>query len=57
MRRLPFGGPTWCMTEGMANATYRGFNYPHHTASYWAMYTVARNYDKLTTYRPWQWCT
>ena len=25
----PFGGPTWCMTENMANATYRGFNYPH----------------------------
>jgi len=31
--KLPFGGPTWCMTENMANATYRGFNYPHHTAS------------------------
>ena len=23
----PFGGPTWCMTESMCNATYRGFNY------------------------------
>jgi hypothetical protein len=52
---LGFGGPTWCMTENMADATYRGFNYPHHTASYWAMYHVARNYDKLKTAQPWQW--
>ncbi|KAL3907315.1 MAG: hypothetical protein SGPRY_010212 [Prymnesium sp.] len=29
----PFGGPTWCMTENLANATYRGFNLPHHTAT------------------------
>lgn len=21
----------------MTNATYRGFNYPHHTSNYWAM--------------------
>jgi hypothetical protein len=45
----------WCMDERMANATYRSFNYPHHTASYWAMYHVARYYDKLHTYRPWHW--
>ena len=51
---LPFGGPTWCMTENMANATYRGFNLPHHTASYWAMYTVAR-FTALKTRMPWQW--
>ena len=38
-----------------ANATYRGFNVPHHTASYWAMYNVARNYDRLETYQTWQW--
>jgi len=50
----PFGGPTWCMTENMANATYRGFNVPHHTASYWAMYHVARH-TNLTTRMPWQW--
>ena len=50
----PFGGPTWCMTENMANASYRGFNLPHHTASYWAMYTVARN-TALTTRMPWHW--
>ena len=43
------------MTENMANATYRGFNYPHHTSSYWAMYHVARHYDKLSTFQPWQW--
>ena len=29
--KLPYGGPTWCMTESMANATYRGFNVPHHS--------------------------
>ena len=52
---LPFGGPTWCMTEGVANATYRAFNYPHHTSSYWAMYHVARNYNKIKTERTWQW--
>jgi hypothetical protein len=52
---LAFGGPTWCMTENMANATYRAFNVPHHTASYWAMYHVSRNYDKLKTAQPWQW--
>lgn len=40
---MPFGGPTWCMNEGMANATYRGFNYPHQAASYWAMYNTARH--------------
>lgn len=30
----------WCMDERMSNATYRAFNYPHQTASYWAMYHV-----------------
>ena len=50
----PFGGPTWCMTENMANATYRGFNYPHQIASYWAMYHVARH-TNLPTKQPWQW--
>jgi len=52
--KKPFGGPTWCMTENMANATYRGFNLPHHTASYWAMYHVARH-TSLATRMPWQW--
>ena len=51
---MPFGGPTWCMTENMANATYRGFNVPHQTASYWAMYTVAR-FTTLKTRMPWHW--
>ena len=51
---LPFGGPTWCMTEDMSNATYRGFNYPHQIASYWAMYHAARH-TKLPTRMPWHW--
>jgi hypothetical protein len=29
----PFGGPTWCMTENMANATYRGFNCEYRTSA------------------------
>jgi len=48
------GGPNWCMSEGMANDTYRSFNYPHHTASYYAMYRVARN-TNMKTYQSWQW--
>jgi hypothetical protein len=51
----PFGGPTWCMTEIMCNATYRGFNYPHHTSNYWAMYHVARNHENIKTHQTWQW--
>lgn len=43
------------MDEKVSNATYRSFNYPHHTASYWAMYHVARHYDKIKTHQPWQW--
>ena len=43
------------MTENMANATYRVFNFPHHTASYYGMYRAARNHDKLHCYRPWSW--
>lgn len=50
----PFGGPTWCMTENMANATYRGFNYPHQIASYWAMYHAARH-TTYSTRLPWHW--
>jgi len=50
----PFGSPTWCMTEKLANATYRGFNYPHQIASYWAMYTVARH-TAIPTLRDWRW--
>ena len=49
------GGPNWPMTETMANSTYRAFNYPHHCASYYNMYRIARYHDKLTTYQPWQW--
>ena len=42
------------MTENMANATYRGFNYPHQISSYWAMYHVARH-TTLPARRPWSW--
>ena len=33
----------------------RAFNFPHHCASYYNMYRVARYHDKLKTYQPWQW--
>ena len=56
------GGPNWCMSESNANATYRVFNYPHHCATYYAMYRVARYHDAapgakgaLPTLRPWSW--
>lgn len=49
------GGPNWCMSENNANATYRAFNFPHHTASYYAMYRIARNHEHLTTYQSWEW--
>ena len=42
------------MTENMANATYRGFNYPHQISSYWAMYHVARH-TTLPHRMPWEW--
>ena len=45
----------WCMTEVQANATYRGFNYPHQIATYYAMYRTARNHDQLKTRQSWQW--
>ena len=60
------GGPNWCMSENNANATYRAFNYPHHTASYYNMYRVLRYYPDVaaaaeskmsanTTLEPWSW--
>jgi len=52
---MPVSGPIWCMNEGMADSTYRGYNYPHQVASYWAMYRIARNYDQLSTYQSWNW--
>eukprot|EP00873_Tetraselmis_striata_P027364 jgi/Tetstr1/447628/TSEL_034988.t1 len=53
--RMPVSGPIWCMAPAMANATYRGYNVPHQTAVYWAMYRVARFYDRMDTAHPWQW--
>jgi hypothetical protein len=47
---MPVSGPIWCMTELLANQTYRAYNYPHQTAVYWAMYRVARHYDGMVTF-------
>ena len=52
---MPVSGPIWCMTELLANQTYRAYNYPHQTAVYWAMYRVARHYDGMTTRMSWAW--
>ena len=45
------------MSEVLANATYRSFNYPHHTASYYSLYRAARNHANLKSdlHRTWQW--
>eukprot|EP01084_Bolivina_argentea_P028655 53226_1 len=48
-------GPSWCMSESSANATYRVFNYPHHTASYYNMYRIARYHSNIKTYYDWSW--
>jgi len=48
------GGPNWPMTESMANATYRAFNFPHHVTTYLALYYAARN-TELKTNHPWDW--
>jgi len=48
------GGPNWPMTESMANATYRAFNFPHHVTTYLSLYYAARN-TKLETYQEWDW--
>merc|ERR1712125_213662 len=42
------------MSENMANATYRAFNFPHHVTTYLSLYYAARNTD-LVTYKPWDW--
>lgn len=48
------GGPNWPMTESMANATYRAFNFPHHVTTYLALYYAARN-TELKTAHSWDW--
>lgn len=48
------GGPNWPMSESMANATYRAFNFPHHVTTYYALYLAARH-TTLKTYRSWDW--
>jgi len=42
------------MTESMANATYRAFNFPHHVTTYLALYYAARN-TELKTAHSWDW--
>ena len=51
------GGPNWCMDEKLSNATYRLWNYPHHTASYYSLYKTARNHRVLaeTLHHDWEW--
>lgn len=48
------GGPNWPMTESLANATYRAFNFPHHVTTYLALYYAARN-TELKTNHKWDW--
>jgi len=48
---IGYATPNWCMTENMANATYRAFNYPHQVATYYAMYRVAKYHSNLQTIR------
>merc|ERR1712167_355747 len=43
------------MTEHQANATYRGFNYPHQIAVWYSLYRVARNHPKIHTTRSWEY--
>lgn len=49
------GGPNWCMSEYNANSTGRTFNFPHHCATYYAMYRVARYHTSVKVRMPWQW--
>lgn len=45
----------WCMDERLANATYRGFNYPHQIAVWYSLYRAARNHPRIKTEHPWEW--
>ena len=51
------GGPIWCMTEDMANMTYRGYNVPHQTAVHYALYTAARFNEHVAAKLPHDWET
>jgi len=44
------------MSEGLANATYRAFNFPHHVTTYFALYLAARN-TELQTVQTWRCVT
>ena len=48
------GGPIWCMTEDMANMTYRGYNVPHQTAVHYALYTAARFNERIELPHTWE---
>ena len=52
---MPVGGPIWCMTQDMSDQTYRGYNVPHQVATWYALYRVARYYDRMPTASPWTW--
>ena len=43
--------------QTLGNATYRIFNLPHHTASYYSLYRAARNHDGLrgSLHESWEW--
>jgi hypothetical protein len=43
------------MTYDMSDASYRGFNVPHATNTWYALYRVARYYDNLSTIQPWSY--
>ena len=45
----------WCMTERLADAVYRGFNYPHQIMTYYSLYRIARNHPLMKVKQSWQW--
>jgi len=54
--------PSWCAFNAPHApwdpnwiATYRGYNFPHQIATYYALYRAARNYDKATLRHTWDW--
>ncbi len=47
--------PGGCWDEARTKETWRAYNYPHHTATYWSLYRLARNHKGLVKRHPWQW--
>jgi hypothetical protein len=52
---IPLGGSR-LIQFGTVNCvkTLKGFNYPHQIASYYGMYRVARNHDKMEAVKSWE---